>query len=285
VVSGERDVVSQVPSSLLVDAADRMGRGIRISLPPRKAGERSPYPLGWAEHARAEWLAQRYRRYGEGWASPGEEAGNPGDGLRSLEYVVVDVETTGGSAWQGHRVTEVAVVRLRGDGKKVGEYSTLVNPDRSIPPFITRLTRITPMMAARAPRFPEVAEAVRQALSGAVFVAHNASFDWRFLSTELDWAQGKPLFGRVICTVRLARRVVPEISRRSLDALSDFFGVYNQARHRAFGDARATAEIFGVLLDRLEELQVTSWAQLEALLGRRAPRRKPIASPHPVTDA
>jgi DNA polymerase-3 subunit epsilon len=269
----------------VVDATQRRERGIRISLPPRGVGERTPYPLGWAEHARAEWLSRRYRRYGEGWAESEPERGAPEDGLRSLEYVIVDVETTGGSAWHGHRITEVAIVRLRGDGRKVSEYSTLVNPDRAIPPFITRLTRITPSMAARAPRFQEVAERVREAVSGAVFVAHNASFDWRFLSTELEWVQGRPLCGRVICTVRLARRVVPEMSRRSLDALSDYFGIENVARHRAFGDARATAKLFRVMLDRLDELQVTNWSQLESLLGRRSPRLRHYATPQPVKDA
>jgi DNA polymerase-3 subunit epsilon len=279
------DAATVLPAGLLIDAARRTEQGIRISLPVRARGSNSSYRLGFAEAERARWLAREVRRFGEGWADPGDAAGSPADGLRALEYVVVDLETTGGSAWQGHRITEVAAVRLRGDGRIVDEFSTLVNPDRAIPPFITRLTRITPAMAANAPLFADVADDVRRAVSGAVFVAHNAPFDWRFLSSELAWVQGRPLQGRVICTVRLARRVVPELSRRSLDALSDFFGVENPARHRAFGDARTTAIIFRRLLDRLDELEIASWAALESLLGRRSPRRRRRASPTPVTDA
>jgi DNA polymerase-3 subunit epsilon len=279
------DAATVLPAGLLIDVAKRSEHGIRISLPARAPGARPPYRLGWAEAERARWLAAEVRRFGQGWADPGDDPGSPTDDLHDLEYVVVDLETTGGSAWQGHRITEVAAVRMTGNGRIVDEFSTLVNPDRPIPPFITRLTRITPAMAAHAPLFADVADDVRRALAGAVFVAHNAPFDWRFLSTELAWVQGRPLQGRVICTVRLARRIVPEMSRRSLDALSDFFGVENPARHRAFGDARTTAIIFGRMLERLDELEIQSWAALETLLGRRAGRRKRLASPQPVTDA
>lgn len=276
------DAAKVLPDELVVDTADRISRGIRISLPARKPGAPQAYRLGHAEAERLRWLRGR-RRFGEGWADPGEGA-SPRDDIRKLDYVIVDLETTGGSAWQGHRVTEVCAIRIRGDGRFVEEYASLINPDRPIPPFITRLTRITPAMAAKAPQFTDVAEEVRRVVDGAVFVAHNAPFDWRFLSTELEWAGARPLRGRVLCTVRLARRLVPEVSRRSLDALSWFFGVENVARHRAFGDARATTDIFRRLLDRLDELEIRRWEDLEALISRRAPRRKRRASPEPMTD-
>ena len=102
--------------------------------------------------------------------------------------------------------------------------------------------------------------------------------------TELDWAVGETLRGRVLCTVRLARKVVPEITRRSLDSLSNYFGVENEARHRAFGDARATAHIFAQMLHRLDDMQVQRWGELEQLLARRARRRKRRASPEPVRE-
>jgi len=276
------DAATVVPQALVVDASSRAERGVRISLPPRADGARPAYPLGYAEAARARWLARDLRRYGDGWVDPAD-AGAPTDALRSLEYVVVDVETTGGSAWSGHRITEVAAVRLDGNGRKLHEYSTLVNPERSIPPYITRLTRISPAMVECAPRFDDVAAEIRRILKDAVFVAHNASFDWRFLSTELQWVRAQPLRGRVICTVRLARKVVPEVPRRSLDSLSDYFGIENVARHRAFGDARATATMFALLLDRLDELRISQWHELETLLSRRAPRRKRRASPEPAS--
>jgi DNA polymerase III epsilon subunit family exonuclease len=205
--------------------------------------------------------------------------------IRSLEYVIVDVETTGGAPSRGHRITEVAAVRMRGDGEIVDEYETLVNPCRYISPFITQLTRITPAMAAAAPLFEDVAENVRSILDGAVFVAHNAAFDSRFIGMELARV-GVPMYNRTLCTVRLARRTVTEVQSRSLDSLAYFFGVENQARHRAMGDARATALIFRKLLDRLDDHEVVRWTQLEAFLRRRVRRkRKRIASPQPMEDA
>ncbi len=277
------DAVVLVPDGLLVDAADRRRSGIRIMLPER-AGP-AAFPLGY-EQVRFERWAKRVRespplrRYGAGWA----ESGEADDIVRALEFVVVDVETTGGSAWSGHRITEVAAVRLRGDGLRLDEFTTLVNPQRPIPPFITRLTRITQSMVERAPCFRDIADKVRGILDGAVFVAHNASFDWRFLSTELEWATGVPMRGRALCTVRLARRVVPELSRRSLDALAWYFNVENVARHRAFGDARATAELLAIMLDRLDDREIRCWGQLENLLARRAPRHKRRASPAFMRD-
>lgn len=280
-IPGRPDVASLVPSPLIVDAGRRSEAGVRISLPPRPDGK-TPYPLGYAQQRRARFLAERrLKPYGIGWAEPD---GSPEDGIRSLEYVVVDVETTGGSALGGHRITEFAAVRLRGDGSWLEEYSTLVNPERPIPAFVSRLTRITDAMTAGAPLFTEVAGRVREILDGAVFVAHNASFDWRFVSTELDWAVGEALRGRVLCTVRLARKLVPEITRRSLDSLSDYFGVENEARHRAFGDARATARVFTHMLQRLDDMQIQRWGELEQLLARRSRRRKRQASPESVRE-
>lgn len=274
-----RSPLARLPRQLIVETKDRSTRGIRISLPPRR-GQPTHWPLT-AGALRAGRTPPR--RYGEGWALPDTE-GDEGDELAALEYVVVDVETTGGSAGYGDRITEFAAVRLDGHGRPVDEFSTLLNPDRPIPPFISRMTRITSRMVARAPRFFDIADDVRRILNGAIFVAHNASFDWRFVSSELNWAVGIPLRGRLLCTVRLARKVVPEVRSRSLDSLQYFFGVENEARHRAFGDARATARIFRRMLERLDEREITRWGELETLLSRRAPRRKRRASPGPVTE-
>jgi DNA polymerase-3 subunit epsilon len=103
-------------------------------------------------------------------------------------------------------------------------------------------------------------------------VAHNVAFDWGFVDRELVHSLGAGLAGRRLCTVRLARRVVPELSSRSLGSLSDFFGIENDARHRALGDARATVTVFGHLLARLEEREIWSWSGLEELLGRGTSR-------------
>lgn len=188
--------------------------------------------------------------------------------LCSLEYAVVDVETTGGGAGRGDRITEIGIVVVDGTGEIRDTYSSLVNPGRPIPPFISRLTGITDELVRGAPPFEAVAAEVVERVSGRVFVAHNVGFDWGFVDHELMVARGEGLAGRRLCTVRLARRVVPELSRRSLGYLSEFFGVENPARHRALGDAHTTAVIFGRLLDRLEEREIRSWRGLEEFLGR-----------------
>ncbi|MBR9990764.1 MAG: 3'-5' exonuclease [Gemmatimonadetes bacterium] len=203
--------------------------------------------------------------------------------MRSLEYAIVDVETTGGSWAYGHRITEIAAVRVRGDGTILDEYRSLVNPERPIPPYITALTNISWDMVRDAPRFADVAPDVARVLGGAVFVAHNASFDWRFVTAELQRA-GVPMSGRTLCTVRMARKLVPELRSRSLDALIYFFNIPIEGRHRAYGDARATAHLFNLLLDRLDSLEVTRWHELQQLLARRARRRRRQANPHSIPE-
>jgi DNA polymerase III epsilon subunit family exonuclease len=288
------DPAAILPSIFIIDERERVRSGTRITIPP-KARKRT---LRVRERRRAyrasddgvagdvEFTAVRELiPYGDGWLAPPAATSSPMDPLRSLEYVVVDVETTGTSHSGGDRVTEVAAVRLRGDGAIVEEFMTLVNPERPIPPPITRLTRITQTMVAHAPRFQDIAAGLYRVLNGAVFVAHNASFDWRFIRREMQRAGGDAPCARVLCTVRLARRVVPEVSHRSLDALQFFFDVHNEARHRAFGDARATTRIFRRLLDRVDEREIHCWEELEGLLARRKRgRRKRTAMPIGVAE-
>ena len=204
--------------------------------------------------------------------------------LNDLEYVVVDVETTGGPQIRGHRITEIAIVRVDANGRKTHEYATLINPGRSIPYPITKLTNISDEMVRRAPYFEDVAQDIRRLLEGRVFVAHNAAFDWGFVHGELVRTTGKPLLGRRLCTVRLSRKVVPEVRRRSLDALSYFFDVHNEARHRAYGDARATATIFRRLLERVWEREIDSWQALDRFVRQAKPKRKRSALPTPIED-
>lgn len=204
------------------------------------------------------------------------------EALRSLEYVVVDVETTGGGAGRGDRVTEIAAIRVLGTGEVLEEFATLVNPERPIPPFIARLTNITDDMVRDAPLFAEIAGEVRRLLAGRIFVAHNAAFDWGFVGYELVRATGSGVEGRRLCTVRLARRLVPEVPSRSLTALSEYFGIDNEARHRALGDARATVEVFRRLLDRAEGYDVSSWGELDALLASRRKRSRRTALPRSI---
>ncbi len=207
------------------------------------------------------------------------------DELASLSYVVVDVETTGTSPWSGDRITEIAAIVVR-DGVVAERFETLVNPERSIPPMITSLTQINWEMVKDAPRFRDICEQLVSVLRGHVFVAHNADFDWRFVTAEVQRATGQRLSGRRLCTVRLARRVLPQLRSRRLDSVASYYGVEILARHRAAGDAVATAHVLLRLLDEARERECRCWEDLQRLLGESMAKgpgpRRPSAMPRPV---
>jgi DNA polymerase-3 subunit epsilon len=208
--------------------------------------------------------------------------------LSELSFAVVDVETTGGRSEFGDRITEIAVVTVR-NGAIESVYETLVNPERSIPPFITRLTRISYEMVRDKLPFRGVAEDVLAALEGHVFVAHNANFDWRFVNSEVRRATGRELTGRRLCTVRLARRFLPQLRSRSLDWVAGHYNVEIPAgqRHRAAGDAIATAHCLIGLLRDAKSHGCERWSELEQYLAltprkRRRKGRRASAMPAPV---
>lgn len=220
-----------------------------------------------------------------GAACVAADARDEGELLARTSFVVVDVETTGGRAHGGDRVTEFAAVVVR-DGVVAESYETLLNPDRAIPPWISQLTNISWEMVREAPRFRDVCEDVLRILGGHVFVAHNARFDWSFVSMEVERATGQVLTGRQLCTVRLARRLLPQLRRRSLDYVAQHYAVEIGARHRAMGDALATAHCLTGLLRDAASRECTTWGDLQRLLAtptasRR--RRRPSALPAAVT--
>lgn len=201
--------------------------------------------------------------------------------LHTTPFVVVDVETTGGQARGVDRVTEVAAVYVEGDRVEVA-FESLVNPGRPIPWHITRLTGISDAMVRNAPRFEDIAGEFAAHLVGRVFVAHNASFDFSFLDAEFGRVAPTPLGSLVtaqLCTVRLARRLLSHLPRRNLDAVSAHYGVTIADRHRASGDALATAEVLRGLLRDASHRGVHTWDELDALLGRGTGRRKRTAFP------
>ena len=193
--------------------------------------------------------------------------------LDEVRFAVVDVETTGGASWRGHRITDISVVEVLG-GQIVDEYESLVNPGRSIPPMITALTGITNQMVAAAPDFEHVADEVFRRLQGRVFVAHNVTFDWGFVSAELLRTSGDAPDVPRLCTVRMARRLVPALRRRNLDELTRHFGVTIHARHRAHGDALATARVLLRLLDEARGRGIEDLATLQWYLKRRRQRKR-----------
>jgi DNA polymerase III epsilon subunit family exonuclease len=205
-----------------------------------------------------------FERRGSRWSlsPPLAAAARP---LHAIPFVVVDVETTGGRP-PGDRIIEIAAVRTRG-GRIEGEWSSLVDPGRPIPSFVARLTGIADLAVAGAPPFGEVADGFVDFLGSAPFVAHNAHFDWRFVNAELLRARGGCLMNARVCTVRLARRLLPHARRRSLDALAHLFGFEIPDRHRALGDARATARLLARLLDLAAERGIEDEAALAGLFG------------------
>lgn len=162
-------------------------------------------------------------------------------------YAIVDIETTGGHA-ASHRITEIAIYHH--DGYKITDhYRSLINPGRSIPYFITGLTGINYEMVKEAPAFADIAKEVLGWLDGRVFVAHNAHFDYSFLKKEFEDV-GIAWNTKKLCTVRLSRKIIPGLHSYGLGRLAESLGIKIPDRHRAGGDAFATAKIFDLLLKR-----------------------------------
>jgi DNA polymerase-3 subunit epsilon len=223
----------------------------------------------------------RVRRLGDGkWALTQLSLGSPK--LADCAFAVVDVETTGNRAANGDRIVEIAVVAVTGDSIEL-IYHSLVNPERRISRFASELTRITDEMVRDKPVFREIADDVMAALAGRIFVAHNVRFDWVFLGREMRSARDLVLHGPRLCTVNLTRRLVPGLRSRSLDSVASYFGVEIENRHRATGDAIATARILRRLLDLASEMGATTLEDLKRL-GRKKRKRKRSAMPKSMDD-
>ena len=210
-------------------------------------------PRGLADRVAAALLEgdPRVTRLSDGrWALAAAAASPP---LDACSFAVVDVEATGASPRRGHRVLEIAVATIA-DGEVRLAYETLVNPEQPIAPLVSRLTGITDQLVRDAPRFDEIADRVLDTLAGRVFVAHNVRFDWTFLGAELVRTRSLLLQGPRVCTVRLARRLLPPLASRTLDALARYFGFEIVGRHRAGPDALAAGRIFQHLVSIAKDL-------------------------------
>ena len=180
--------------------------------------------------------------------------------LNETEFVVLDVEAIGARNVPA-RVIELGAFRLR-SGSIIGEFQTLIDPEVPLPRFITALTGITNAMVAGAPRFAEVVGAWLDFSGDAVLVAHNAMFDLPLLNQEIARIfPGSRMRNAELCTVKLARRFMPSLESHSLDALAEHFALEIQKRHRAAGDAKATAQILLRLLDQMQHKGVRTLAE------------------------
>lgn len=201
-----------------------------------------------------------------------DDLGRP---LADTTFCVVDLETTGGSAARGSKITEVGAVKVRG-GEILGEFQTLVNPDELIPAYITVLTGITNQMVIEAPRIAEVLPSFLEFAHDSVLVAHNAGFDVGFLKhaardLQIPW----PGF-EVVDTVALARNALTrdEVRNVKLSTLAAHFAATTVPNHRALSDARATVDVLHALFERLGSMGVTTVEELSSFTSKVTPEQR-----------
>ena len=182
-----------------------------------------------------------------------------------MEFAVVDIETTG-STPQSAGITEIAIV-IHNGVEVTGKFVTLINPRQKIPPFIVNMTGISDAMVANAPLFEEVAPQIFNLLNGRIFVAHNVSFDYSFVHYLLgkcgfQWSAPK------LCTIKLSRRVFPGLEKYGLGSLTRDLGIRIEGRHRAWGDAAATAKVLTMAIEK------EGMKPIHSLLAKKEPRKK-----------
>ncbi|MDB5265165.1 MAG: polC [Parcubacteria group bacterium] len=170
--------------------------------------------------------------------------------LSGANYAVVDVETTGTSATYG-QIIEIGIIRIE-DGEVVDTYQTFIKPTSTLNPFITSLTGIRDADLENAPSFEQVSGRIQELLEDAVFVAHNARFDYSFVKSEFR-RLGISWNAKTLCTVRMSRKLFPAEKAHNLDALIELHGLRMENRHRAFDDAYALVEFITIAAEKRSE--------------------------------
>lgn len=170
-------------------------------------------------------------------------------------YAILDIETTGGK-YNEEGITEIAIYKFDGH-EIVDQFISLVNPERKIQPFVVNLTGINNEMLRNAPKFYEVAKRIIEITDGCILVAHNAQFDTRILRTEFD-RLGYDYQRESLCTVELAKKLIPDMPSYSLGKLVRSLGIPLSDRHRAAGDAKATVTLFKLLLSKDQKKEIIS---------------------------
>ena len=202
--------------------------------------------------------------------------------LFDTTFVVIDLETSGGSPKAGAGITEVGAVKVRG-GQIIGEFATFVNPESPIPAFITELTGITEDMVYQAPLIQDLLPTLfefRGSNSESVLVAHNAPFDLSFLKSSAEkYSYEWPEYV-VIDTVKYARKVFAkdEVGNYRLGTLTNFLGTKTLPTHRALDDARATVEVLHAIIERFGDLGINTLGELLTHQRKSATARKSLES-------
>jgi DNA polymerase-3 subunit epsilon len=196
-------------------------------------------------------------------------------------YSIIDIETTGGDP-RMDRITEIAIYRH--DGEKIlDHFTSLVNPERPIPEFITRITGINNDMVREAPRFYEIAKEIVEITEGTVFVAHNVRFDYSFVQKEFRML-GYTYSRKLLCTVKLSRKLLPGYPSYSLGKLCKQLKIEIESRHRADGDARATVELFALLMQQRQPDSVQALVKAE-FANVKLPPHLPRSTVEALPDA
>ena len=161
--------------------------------------------------------------------------------------MIVDIETTGLSRHR-HKITEISAIKFQ-NGKVVDEFTTLINPERPISKFITKLTGIDNEMVKDAPLIQDIIQDFHNFTKDSHFVAHNATFDFNFLNHATKKHLNEEMKNNILCTCKLARRLLPELPNKKLGTVCEHFEINNEQAHRAKGDALATTRILKKFLE------------------------------------
>lgn len=195
-------------------------------------------------------------------------------------YAIIDLETTGGK-FNEEGITEIAIYRF--DGQEITDtFISLINPERAIHPYVEKLTGIKSSMLRSAPKFYEIAKRVVEILDGCILVAHNASFDYRILQLEFK-RLGYDFQKTSICTIELAKKLIPDAPTYSLGKLVRSLGIPVTDRHRAYGDAFATFKLFKLLLEKDKTKDIIKSSVKNILQKEYAPKLFNILERLPIT--
>jgi DNA polymerase-3 subunit alpha (Gram-positive type) len=189
-----------------------------------------------------------------------------GESLDSLDYIVLDIETTGLEPTQ-HELTEIGALKIK--GKELQNiFSTLIRPQNPISPEITRLTGIDNDMVKDSPSAREILPRFIEFAGSSILVVHNADFDIPFLKHHLKLLNDQEISNENICTVKTARYLLPELESYKLHSLALHFGIPVENRHRAVGDAELTYQIWIKFIDLLKEKGIANKRDLDSLISR-----------------
>ena len=189
-----------------------------------------------------------------------------GDSLESLSYVILDIETTGLEPTL-EEITEVGAIKTKGPELQ-NMFSSLIKPNKSISPEITRITGIDDEMVKDAPTAQKVLSKFHEFIGESILVAHNASFDMGFIKHHLKQLNNLEINNSIVCTVKIARYLLPNLHNHKLHTVGSHFGFEIKNRHRAMGDAELTYQIWTKFIDLLKEKGINNKHDLDALAAR-----------------